>query len=116
MLELIALKPDFRAMNDTDASQTSPEDAFEAGRERLQRAIDGVQARIKALQSRAEIAEGEANASRDSDEDRARLAEQLDAARARESALGEAAEDASRSLDEAIEELRRTLGQDEESA
>ena len=103
-------------MNDTDASHTSSEDAFEAGRERLQRAVGAVEARIKSLQSRAEIAEDEANASRDSDEDRARLAEQLDAARARESALSEAAEEASQSLDEAIGELRRTLGEDEESA
>lgn len=111
-LELVALKPDFRVMNETDASASEPEDAFAAAEQRLKRALGAIESRFKALQARAEAAKGDEAVSLASEEDRARLADELDAARAREAALSEAAGEASAACGEAIAELRAILGRD----
>ena len=58
-LELVALKPDFRVMNETDASAREPEDAFAAAEQRLKRALGAIESRFKALQARAEAAKGD---------------------------------------------------------
>ena len=89
---------------------TPPEDdALEAAEARLERACAGVAARLRDLSVRIDAAEAGVRAARESDADRARLAEALDEARAREQELGAAAADASEALEAAMADLRLIL-------
>lgn len=92
----------------------SSDDPLAAAAERLERACARVGARLDDLKRRCEAAEGEALASRDSDADRARLAEALDAARAREDELEVAAREADEALAAAMAEIAALLGDDRE--
>lgn len=99
----------------SEASQSAAsDDPLAAAVERLERACARVGARLDELTRRCEAAEGEALASRDSDADRARLAEALDDARAREAELESAAREADAALAAAMGEIAGLLGEDAE--
>ena len=86
-----------------------PEDALEAVIARLDGAMTRVEGAARSMRTRVKRAELAAIEARDSDVDRAHLAEALDQARGREAALQEAAQFASDTLDGAIAELRDLL-------
>ncbi len=89
-----------------------PEDAIEAMVARLDAAMSRVEGAGRAMRTRVERAERAAMEARDSDADRANLAEALDQARGREALLQEAAQTASDALDGAIEDLRKLMAEE----
>lgn len=91
----------------------SADDPLLAAVTRLNGALARIEGKTKKLRDRVERAESAAIGARDSDDDRARLADELDNSRAREGELQLAAQEASDALDRAIGELR--LFVDEES-
>jgi|TARA_R110000868_G_scaffold107263_3_gene293376 predicted nucleic acid-binding Zn-ribbon protein len=84
----------------------SADDPLLAAVTRLNGALARIEGQTKKLRGRVERAESAAVGARDSDDDRARLADALDTARAREAELQQAAQEASEALDRAIGELR----------
>lgn len=84
----------------------SADDPLLAAVTRLNGALARIEGQAKKLRGRVERAETAALGARDSDDDRARLADALDTTRAREAALQQAAQHASDALDRAIGELR----------
>lgn len=94
----------------TGSDPTPNENLLASASARLERACARVGARLSELERRCVAAEGEAAASRDSDADRARLAEALDAARGREEELTAAAREADAALEAAMAELAAVLG------
>ncbi|MEQ8403744.1 MAG: DUF4164 family protein [Oceanicaulis sp.] len=101
-------------MTSSDAPETK-DDPLAAAAARLERACATVGARLDELARRCEAAEAEAEAARDSDADRARLAEALDAARGREQELAAAAREADTALEAAMADLAAVLGEPEEA-
>ena len=100
----------------TDESVSQPiegDDALSRASQRLDKAVEAVSRRMQALQAQLHDAEGSVVASRDSDEDRARLAASLDEARAREVELTQAVRDAGDVLDDAMSDIAKVLGLDE---
>jgi hypothetical protein len=89
------------------------DDPLLAAVERLDGAMSRIEGLTTRLRARAERAESDVDEARNSDVDRARLAEALDAARGRESDLQLAAQGASDALDQAIGELRDMMAQEE---
>lgn len=87
----------------------SEDDPLSAATARLERACSRLAARMNDLSEKARQGASDAQGVRDSDADRARLAEALDAAGAREAVLAEAAEDASVALRAAMAELKALL-------
>jgi len=108
-LELCADTDDSRRMN---VRPDMPEDAIEAMVARLDAAMSRVEGAGRAMRTRVERAERAAMEARDSDADRANLAEALDQARGREALLQEAAQTASDALDGAIEDLRKLMAEE----
>lgn len=96
-------------MSDTPASDAADHDPLAEAEARLLAAIGKVEHRMTSLSGRIGEAEGDAQAARHADDDRARLADQLDSARAREAELAAAAEEAGAALDEAMTELKAAL-------
>lgn len=104
-LELFALKADFKSMSASDTPSPADEDPIEEAATALSDAIGRLSVRMNTLKRRVHDARRDADASYDTDEDRARLAAALDAARAREAELEEAVETAAQAVDAAIAEL-----------
>ncbi|WP_339739634.1 DUF4164 family protein [uncultured Maricaulis sp.] len=84
----------------------SADDPLLAAVTRLNGALARIEGQTKKLRGRVERAESAAIGARDSDDDRARLADALDTAKAREQALQQVAQETSDALDRAIGELR----------
>lgn len=97
-------------MDDNESHDISADDPLDAAAGRLGSAIAQVERRLRELSGRIDMAEADARAARGSDEDRARLADQLDAAHGREAELAEAAREAGEALDAAMDDLREALG------
>ncbi|XBQ16862.1 MAG: DUF4164 family protein [Oceanicaulis sp.] len=98
------------------SSENADDDPVTGALARLDQAAGAVQRRIEDLTARLARAEADAMAARDSDADRARLAQALDEARASEAALAEAAEEAGAALDAAMDDLRAVLAESGEGA
>ena len=84
--------------------------ALQAAAERLNAALDGLDAEVDALLARLQDGP-DSDGSGSIAQDRARLAAELDAAQARAEMLEDAARDAGRALDAAIAEVRNALGE-----
>ena len=97
-------------MNSEDNPGLDLDDPFDAAVIRLNQALARVESRVDALQAAASQASTDGAVASHSDEDRARLADELDAAKAREAELAEAAREASEGLNEAMAEIERVLG------
>lgn len=100
----------------TGSEPDPSDDPLAAATARLERVCGRVGARLDDLARRCTAAEGEAEASRDSDADRARLAEALDQSRAREADLAAAAREADAALEAAMGELAALLEEGSEAA
>jgi hypothetical protein len=97
-------------MSSPDAPKLDADDPIAAAQGRLDAAIERVAQRLTALSLRVDHAVGEADAARENDVDRNRLADALDAAHAREAELLSAVKEAEASVTAALGELEPLLG------
>ena len=101
----------------TDLPQPeSTEDPLARASDRLDQAVQSVSRRIQTLEAQLSDAQHTVVATRDSDEDRAKLAASLDEARAREAELNDAVQQATEALDDAMGDIRAVLGLEEDQA
>ncbi len=98
-------------MSASDTPSPAEEDPIEEAATALSEAIGRLNVRMNTLKRRVQDARRDADASYDTDEDRARLAAALDAARAREAELEEAVETAAQAVDAAMAELAGTTSE-----
>jgi ABC-type transporter Mla subunit MlaD len=103
-------------MNDVSPPEPNEnEDPVARASQRLDQAVEAVARRLQALNAQLGEAENTIVGTRDSDEDRARLAASLDEARAREQELTNAAEEARDALNAAMHDMAQIIGLKESS-